>query len=184
MCINTFNRYECVCGSGYVSQTGKDGKLRCLNVNECKTLDAADLGHDCTCERCACQDIPGSYKCVPRWQRCRASVLLTRSLLDHKGVCDSCPTACAARCTSDLKDECLWHPSPSIPYHMLPTSNPIQHGGTCGQVHPGSEGRVRGGPRRLLARRLYSQRRVAHLPRLQGQHRRVQGARAAPGCKQ
>lgn len=63
-CQNTFNGYECVCGPGYVSQVTKDGKLRCLNVNECKTLDAADLGRDCTCERCACQDVPGSYKCA------------------------------------------------------------------------------------------------------------------------
>ena len=64
-CQNTFNGYECVCGPGYVSQVTKDGKLRCLNVNECKTLDAADLGRDCTCDRCACQDVPGSYKCAP-----------------------------------------------------------------------------------------------------------------------
>ena len=63
-CQNTFNGYECVCGPGYVAQVTKDGKLRCLNVNECKTLDAADLGRDCTCERCACQDVPGSYKCA------------------------------------------------------------------------------------------------------------------------
>jgi len=48
--------YECVCGDGYVPS---DNGRTCLKINQCSASEA-DLHPDCTCERCACHDIPGS----------------------------------------------------------------------------------------------------------------------------
>lgn len=48
--------YECACGDGYVpSDNGK----QCLKINQC-SASQADLHPDCTCERCACHDLPGA----------------------------------------------------------------------------------------------------------------------------
>ena len=96
-CANTFNGYECVCGPGYVSQTTKDGKLRCLNINECKTLDAADLGRDCTCERCACQDIPGGYRCAGPPSAARVQEAGMWSVMQSV-ACIAVASSCAAPC--------------------------------------------------------------------------------------
>lgn len=48
--------YECTCGDGYVpSDNGK----QCLKINQC-SASQGDLHPDCTCERCACHDLPGA----------------------------------------------------------------------------------------------------------------------------
>lgn len=54
-CKRTLEGYECVCGDGYVpSDNG-----RCLKLNQCLASEG-DLDDDCTCDRCACHDIPGA----------------------------------------------------------------------------------------------------------------------------
>ncbi|KAL3159117.1 hypothetical protein ABBQ32_011113 [Trebouxia sp. C0010 RCD-2024] len=60
-CKRTISGYDCVCGEGYVSSD--NGK--CVKLNQC-TASEATLDPACTCERCACQDLPGaaSYKCL------------------------------------------------------------------------------------------------------------------------
>lgn len=60
-CKRTIQGYDCVCGDGYVSSD--NGK--CVKLNQC-TASEATLDAACTCERCACQDLPGaaSYKYV------------------------------------------------------------------------------------------------------------------------
>ena len=40
------------------------GDTKCLNINECQVVNAAQLGPQCTCERCICIDQPGTYKCA------------------------------------------------------------------------------------------------------------------------
>lgn len=61
-CKRTIDGYECVCGDGYVPS---DNGRTCLKINQCSASEA-DLHPDCTCERCACHDIPGSanYECL------------------------------------------------------------------------------------------------------------------------
>lgn len=64
-CHRTIEGYECVCGDGYVpSDNGK-----CVKLNQC-TASEDTLDPECTCDRCACQDLPGaaSYKYVHSFQ--------------------------------------------------------------------------------------------------------------------
>ena len=70
-CENTFSGYECVCGPGFIQHVDEAGRTKCLNINECVSTEAADLDPKCTCERCACQDTYGGYKCArPRLLSC------------------------------------------------------------------------------------------------------------------
>mmetsp|Transcript_35076 Transcript_35076/g.83213 ORF Transcript_35076/g.83213 Transcript_35076/m.83213 type:complete len:724 (+) Transcript_35076:209-2380(+) len=61
-CVNTFGSYYCDCDDGWVSRKQGDETI-CLDLNECKYLSPADLGADCECERCACHNTKGSYRC-------------------------------------------------------------------------------------------------------------------------
>mmetsp|Transcript_27747 Transcript_27747/g.78514 ORF Transcript_27747/g.78514 Transcript_27747/m.78514 type:complete len:504 (+) Transcript_27747:1105-2616(+) len=61
-CVNTFGSYFCDCGQGWVSRQ-QDNETICLDLNECKYLNPADLGEKCNCERCACHNLKGGYKC-------------------------------------------------------------------------------------------------------------------------
>ena len=36
----------------------------CLDINECLSADSASLDKECTCDRCACQNVFGGYKCA------------------------------------------------------------------------------------------------------------------------
>ena len=51
--------------SGFISHTDANGAETCLNINECLSTGAAQLDPACSCDRCACQDAPGGYKCLP-----------------------------------------------------------------------------------------------------------------------
>ena len=71
MCKETFAGYQCVCGSGFISHVdAATGEETCLDINECLTIDAAQLDANCTCERCACKNIFGSYQCVHKSWLC------------------------------------------------------------------------------------------------------------------
>lgn len=61
-CVNTFGSYYCDCGQGWVARQ-QDDQTICLDLNECKYLNPADLGADCNCERCACHNLKGGYRC-------------------------------------------------------------------------------------------------------------------------
>mmetsp|Transcript_30581 Transcript_30581/g.76515 ORF Transcript_30581/g.76515 Transcript_30581/m.76515 type:complete len:721 (+) Transcript_30581:167-2329(+) len=62
-CVNTFDSYKCECGDGWVSRDMGGGETVCLDMNECRYLSPQDLGDDCACERCACHNQPGDYRC-------------------------------------------------------------------------------------------------------------------------
>lgn len=65
VCRDTFAGYTCECGSGFIShKDAKSGKEECLDINECLATDPSQLSPDCSCERCACQNIYGGYKCI------------------------------------------------------------------------------------------------------------------------
>ena len=65
VCRDTFAGYTCECGSGFISRKdAKSGEDVCLDINECLATDPGQLDADCTCARCACQNVFGGYKCV------------------------------------------------------------------------------------------------------------------------
>ena len=67
-----------MCGSGFISHVDAGtGEETCLDINECLTIDAAQLDANCTCERCACKNVFGSYQCA-----CRS----LRAVLGHESV--------------------------------------------------------------------------------------------------
>ena len=53
--------YKCGCQDGFELVTDNDGNSVCRDINECKTK--AQGIDDCTCERCACHNSVGSFKC-------------------------------------------------------------------------------------------------------------------------
>lgn len=62
-CIDTFIGFKCACGPGFYTHTNDQGDEECLDVNECWSAGTS-LGHNCTCERCACHNTWGSYECL------------------------------------------------------------------------------------------------------------------------
>ena len=66
VCRDTFAGYTCECGSGFISHTdARTGKEECLDINECLATDPSQLSPDCSCDRCACQNVYGGYKWAP-----------------------------------------------------------------------------------------------------------------------
>jgi hypothetical protein len=63
MCKDTLSSYECVCGAGFQPHTNEDGSETCISVNKCMSPEVQN-NPDCTCERCACQALPGDYRCI------------------------------------------------------------------------------------------------------------------------
>ena len=59
-CVPTFAGYNCTCGSGFISHKEADGSETCLDINEC--LSISQLDPQCTCERCACKNLYGTYE--------------------------------------------------------------------------------------------------------------------------
>jgi hypothetical protein len=65
VCKDTFAGYVCTCGSGFISHPDpKNGSEVCLDINECLSTDMSTLEPECTCDRCACQNVFGGYMCI------------------------------------------------------------------------------------------------------------------------
>jgi len=79
-----------VCGSGFISHVDPgSGEETCLDINECLTIDAAQLDSNCTCERCACKNVFGSYQCArrPSPEQRRATLLSQRVVMRLASAC-------------------------------------------------------------------------------------------------
>ena len=74
-CKRTIQGYTCVCGDGYVSSD--NGK--CVKLNQC-TASEATLDPGCTCERCACHDLPGAASYQYVHSPCSMCIHIHRSL--------------------------------------------------------------------------------------------------------
>ncbi|KAF5831679.1 hypothetical protein DUNSADRAFT_12733 [Dunaliella salina] len=64
-CINTFSGYKCDCGQGWVSATDPEtGEEVCEDLNECLATSIPMKDPKCSCSRCACINLPGSFQCT------------------------------------------------------------------------------------------------------------------------
>ncbi|KXZ50058.1 hypothetical protein GPECTOR_18g38 [Gonium pectorale] len=74
-CVNTFSGYSCECKGGMYKYTNPDtGQERCEDVNECLATNVQLTDPACSCERCACVNAIGAYKCTgPLENKCTAA---------------------------------------------------------------------------------------------------------------
>ncbi|GLI71486.1 hypothetical protein VaNZ11_016698 [Volvox africanus] len=72
-CINTFKGYQCTCGSGFQMIMNPEAYFEetCKDINECAVSTTPYRESACRCDRCACINNIGSYKCTgPRENQC------------------------------------------------------------------------------------------------------------------
>ncbi|KAJ9506219.1 hypothetical protein QJQ45_000514 [Haematococcus lacustris] len=74
-CVNTFESYRCECGQGWVKSVKADtGEEVCEDLNECLVTNVASSDPACSCPRCACVNLPGSFRCTGALpNKCNAS---------------------------------------------------------------------------------------------------------------
>ncbi|EFJ42092.1 hypothetical protein VOLCADRAFT_119519 [Volvox carteri f. nagariensis] len=64
-CINTFQGYQCLCGSGFALAVNPGAADEmCDDINECAISYAPYRQAGCNCDRCACINSIGSYRCT------------------------------------------------------------------------------------------------------------------------
>ncbi|MEW5305678.1 MAG: hypothetical protein WDW36_008204 [Sanguina aurantia] len=63
-CVNTFLGYSCECAPGWMRGFNSDGQEVCSDVNECTETGITIAQDACSCERCACINTIGSYRCT------------------------------------------------------------------------------------------------------------------------
>lgn len=61
-CKNTFSGFECTCGEGYLEVAEAQGTSMCMDVNECANSDLLAKYKDCSCDRCVCHNLEGSFR--------------------------------------------------------------------------------------------------------------------------